>query len=65
MSKHLRWVDGQFHIHALVDPRDNMIRYVGISDDVKFRYHEHLSHQGERAYFNATAAVDVTETCVD
>jgi predicted GIY-YIG superfamily endonuclease len=59
MSKHLRWVDGQFHIHALVDPRDNMIRYVGISDDVKFRYHEHLSHQAERADSVTAVVVDV------
>jgi hypothetical protein len=63
MTKHLRWVDRQFHIYALVDPRDNMIHYVGISDDVKFRYYEHLSPQAERADPVAAAAVDVALLC--
>jgi hypothetical protein len=42
MIKHLKEIDRQFQIYALVDPRDNMIRYIGISDDVNFRYHRHL-----------------------
>ena len=63
MTKHLRWVDRQLHIYALVDPCDNMIRYVGISDDVKFRYHEHLSRQAERADPVAAAVVDVALLC--
>jgi predicted GIY-YIG superfamily endonuclease len=44
---------------SYVDPRDNMIRYAGLSDDVKSRYHEHLSRQAERADSVATAVVDV------
>src|SRR5215470_2748594 len=47
-KKMMRWVDRQFQIYALVDPRDNMIRYVGMSDDVQFRYHEHVSRPRNR-----------------
>jgi hypothetical protein len=43
MPKKSRWVDRHYQIYALVDPRDNIIRYVGISDDVAYRYHEHVS----------------------
>lgn len=30
------------NIYALVDPRDGIIRYVGKTDDLSFRYEEHL-----------------------
>lgn len=31
------------YIYALVDPRDNTIRYVGQTDDMKRRYSQHVS----------------------
>lgn len=41
MPKRLRQAEKQFHIYALIDPRDNMPRYVGMSDDVEFRFYQH------------------------
>lgn len=36
------WLAKQYQIYALVDPRDQTIRYVGVSNDVKRRFYEHL-----------------------
>lgn len=47
-KKMTRWVDRQFQIYALVDPRDKMKRDVGMGDDVQFRYHEHVSRPRNR-----------------
>ncbi|MGH2496123.1 MAG: GIY-YIG nuclease family protein [Ktedonobacteraceae bacterium] len=41
MLKRLKWAKKQYQIYALVDPRDNAIRYVGLSDDVKVRMYQH------------------------
>ena len=37
-----RWKSEQYHIYVLVDPRDNFVRYVGITTDVKYRYRQHV-----------------------
>lgn len=37
------------YIYALVDPRDNTIRYVGQTDDTKRRYSEHVNRIEETA----------------
>jgi len=36
-----RWKSEQYHIYALVDPRDDFVRYIGITTDVKYRYRQH------------------------
>ena len=36
-----RWKSKQYHIYALVDPRDNLVRYIGITTDTKYRYRQH------------------------
>ena len=36
-----RWKSKQYHIYALADPRDNLVRYVGITTDTKYRYRQH------------------------
>jgi predicted GIY-YIG superfamily endonuclease len=41
-----RWKSKQYHIYALVDPRDNLVRYIGITTDTKHRYRQH----SRRAY---------------
>jgi len=41
MPKRLRQAEKQFHIYALIDPRDDTTRYVGMSDDVEFRFYQH------------------------
>ncbi|SRR6266487_3906215 len=42
MTKRLKWVDKQHQVYALIDPRDNAIRYIGISDDTQYRFYQHL-----------------------
>jgi hypothetical protein len=41
MLKRKLWAKKRYQIYALVDPRDNTIRYVGLSDDVKVRLYRH------------------------
>lgn len=41
MLKRKQWAKKRYQIYALVDPRDNAIRYVGLSDDVKVRQYQH------------------------
>ena len=41
MPKRLRQAEKQFRIYALIDPHDNMTRYVGMSDDIEFRFYQH------------------------
>ncbi len=36
-----RWKSKQYHIYALADPRDNLVRYIGITTDTKYRYRQH------------------------
>lgn len=40
--KPLKRQDQQYKIYVLIDPRDNLTRYVGMSKDAAFRLHEHL-----------------------
>ncbi|HLG65988.1 MAG TPA: GIY-YIG nuclease family protein [Ktedonosporobacter sp.] len=43
----------QYQIYALIDPRDKSIRYVGLSNDVRYRFAQHLLRDGgklERAW---------------
>lgn len=42
MPKQLKRDERQYQIYALIDPRDNAIRYVGKSEDVSYRYYQHL-----------------------
>ena len=42
MLKRLKWDNKQYQIYALIDPRDNTIRYVGMSDDAQYRFYQHL-----------------------
>src|SRR5258708_30007220 len=46
MPKRLRYSDRQHQIYVLIDPRDSMIRYVGISSDISYRFYEHSSYKG-------------------
>lgn len=46
MPKQLNRNERQYQIYALIDPRDNTIRYIGKSDDVKYRYYQHLHSIG-------------------
>lgn len=48
MPRRLKWIDRQYQIYALIDPRDNTTRYVGMSSDVNYRLHEHLSLDGKK-----------------
>jgi predicted GIY-YIG superfamily endonuclease len=36
-----RWKSKQYHIYTLADPRDNLVRYTGITTDTKYRYRQH------------------------
>lgn len=40
------WLAKQYQIYALIDPRDQTICYVGVSNDVKRRFYEHLQCVG-------------------
>jgi len=42
MLEQPEWLAKQYQIYALIDPRDQAIRYVGVSNDVKRRFYEHL-----------------------
>ena len=42
MPKPLKRQDQQYTIYALIDPRDDTIRYVGMSKDAQFRLFQHL-----------------------
>jgi len=44
--KRLSQRDKQYHVYALVDPRDNSTRYVGTSDDIEYRFYQHLLRIG-------------------
>jgi hypothetical protein len=46
MLKQLRWNEKQYQIYALIDPRDDTIRYVGKSEDVRYRYYQRLHSLG-------------------
>jgi hypothetical protein len=46
MPKQWRWNEKQYQIYALIDPRDNTIRYIGKSDDAQYRYYQHLHSLG-------------------
>jgi hypothetical protein len=35
-----RWKSKQYHIYALADPRDHLVRYIGITTDTKYRYRQ-------------------------
>lgn len=37
--------DGHAIIYVLVDPRDNLIRYVGMSTNLSFRYETHVNRR--------------------
>jgi hypothetical protein len=39
--KRLNQADRQYQIYALIDPRDNAIHYIGMSDDAKYRFYQH------------------------
>jgi DNA-binding XRE family transcriptional regulator len=39
--KRLKQADRQYQIYALIDPRDNAIRYIGMSDDTEYRFYQH------------------------
>jgi predicted GIY-YIG superfamily endonuclease len=41
LFKRPRWKSEQYYIYALVDPRDNLVRYIGITMDVKQRHRQH------------------------
>ena len=36
-----RWKGKQYYIYALIDPRDKLVRYIGISTDPKHRHRQH------------------------
>jgi predicted GIY-YIG superfamily endonuclease len=40
-------------VYALIDPRDNSVRYVGITDDVYRRFQEHIQCAGNNFTKNA------------
>src|SRR5712692_9840227 len=43
------------YIYALIDPRDDTVRYVGVTQDVYFRLHRHIkdtSKPDKRAWIN-------------
>jgi hypothetical protein len=46
MPKRLGKSNRYYQIYALVDPRDNAICYVGKSDDVQYRYYQHVHNMG-------------------
>ena len=57
MPKRLRYSDKLQQIYALIDPRDNATRYVGRSDDVNYRFSQHLQggdkrNIGSKSYYN-------------
>lgn len=43
MPRHLRQAEEQYQIYALIDPRDNITRYIGISRDAMVRYYQHIT----------------------
>lgn len=46
MPKRLGKTNRYYQIYALVDPRDNAICYVGKTDDVQYRYYQHVHNMG-------------------
>jgi predicted GIY-YIG superfamily endonuclease len=42
-----------FTVYGLVDPRDSLIRYVGITDDIYRRFKEHMRANGKNPGMNA------------
>jgi GIY-YIG catalytic domain len=46
MPKRLRRHERYYQIYVLIDPRDHAIRYIGKSDDVEYRYYQHLQYLG-------------------
>jgi hypothetical protein len=42
VSKCLQWNEKIYQVYALIDPRDNPVRYIGKSGDVQQRYDQHL-----------------------
>lgn len=43
LQKPLRIDEKKYQIYALIDPRDNVARYIGISRDATVRYYQHLT----------------------
>lgn len=46
MPKRLEWHERCYQVYALIDPRDNTIRYIGKSGDMQRRYYEHIHLAG-------------------
>lgn len=42
MPKWLQQHDKQYYIYVLLDPRDDTVRYVGITNNAELRYNQHL-----------------------
>ena len=36
-------INKSYHIYALIDPRDNLVRYVGMSENAQVRFYGHLN----------------------
>ncbi len=49
MPKWLKRNDKRYYIYALIDPRDRTTRYIGISNDARLRYDQHI-HGGSNKY---------------
>lgn len=46
MPKQLKRDEKHYQIYALVDPRDDNIRYVGLSADTNYRFYQHMQRYG-------------------
>jgi hypothetical protein len=72
MLEHPEWLAKQYQIYALIDPHDQTTRYVGVSNDVKRRYYEHLQCIGvgqqekrwikELAHLGLSPLIQILET---
>ncbi len=66
MPKQLRRNEKQHQIYALIDSRDNSIRYVGKSNDVLYRYYQHLHGIGggeqERVWIRELKIIGISPT---
>jgi transposase len=42
LLKQQRWKSEQYHIYVLTDPRDDAVRYIGISTNARYRHFQHI-----------------------
>lgn len=48
LFKRQRWGSKQYYVYGLVDPRDNLVRYIGITTDIKLRHQQHARSGNNR-----------------